>query len=142
MANYHIPLFIYAPGFIEPREMASVASQIDLAPTLLGLLGFDYTSTFFGRNVLRADAAPGRALIGNYQHLGLFDGKNLAILSPRRTMRRHDDALGLSAENRANSGDPLLRRDIAYYQGASHAFKNRFIAWKGSDARSAMLSRR
>ena len=141
-ANYHIPLFIYAPGFIEPREMASVTSQIDLAPTLLGLLGFDYTSTFFGRNVLRADAAPGRALIGNYQHLGLFDGENLAILSPRRAMRRHDDALGLSHETRANADDPLLRRDIAYYQGASHAFKEGLIAWKGSDTPRVMLSRR
>ncbi len=131
VANYHIPLFIYAPGFIEPREVSAVTSQIDLAPTLLGLLDFDYTSTFFGRNVLRKDAAPGRALIGNYQHLGLFDGANLAILSPRRAMRRHDDALGLSHEFSVGTGDPLLQRDIAYYQGASHAFQNGLIAWKG-----------
>ncbi len=142
VANYHIPLFIYAPGFIKPREMATVTSQIDLAPTLLGLLGFDYTSTFFGRNVLRADAAKGRALIGNYQHLGLFDGDNLAILSPRRAMRRHDDALGLSNETKANLDDPLLRRNIAYYQGASHAFKEGLIAWKGSDTPHVVLSRR
>ena len=32
---------------------------------LLGLLNMDYVSTFFGRNLLREDAAPGRALIGN-----------------------------------------------------------------------------
>jgi len=130
VANYHIPLFIYAPGFIEPREVSAVASQIDLAPTLLGLLDFDYTSTFFGRNVLREDAAPGRALIGNYQHLGLFDGANLAILSPRRAMRRHDDALGLSHESAVAATDPLLQRDIAYYQGASHAFQKGLITWK------------
>ena len=142
VANYHIPLFIYAPGFIEPREVSSVTSQIDLAPTLLGLLEFDYTSTFFGRNVLRDDTAPGRALIGNYQHLGLFDGENLAILSPRRAMRRHDDALGFSHETNANSDDPLLRRDIAYYQGASHAFKNGLIAWKGRNTSRDMVSRR
>ena len=134
VANYQIPLFIYAPGFIEPGDVTSIASQIDLAPTLLGLLNFDYTSTFFGRNVLRADAAPGRALIGNYQHLGLFDGENLAILSPRGVMRRHNDALGLSDEAKANADDPLLRRDIAYYEAASHAFKFGLIAWKSDDA--------
>ncbi|MFZ2163073.1 MAG: LTA synthase family protein [Sideroxyarcus sp.] len=128
--NYHIPLFIYAPGFIQPREIAAVTSQIDLAPTLLGLLDFDYTSTFFGRNVLRADAAPGRALIGNYLHLGLFDGANLAILSPRRAMREHEDALGTSREVSADANNPLLRRDIAYFQGASHAFQNGLIAWR------------
>ena len=130
VANFHIPLFIYAPSAIAPREVATVTSQIDLAPTLLGLLNFDYTSTFFGHNVLAENAASGRALIGNYQHLGLFDGTNLAILSPRKAMRRHDDALGNSRESRADGSDALVRRDIAYYQGASHDFRKGLLAWR------------
>ncbi|HWV08875.1 MAG TPA: LTA synthase family protein [Pseudomonas sp.] len=142
VANYHIPLFIYAPAVITPRDYADVASQIDLAPTLMGLLNIDYTSTFFGRDVLRADRAPGRALIGNYQHLGLFDGENLAILSPRRAMRRHENALGLSHESPSSVDDPLVRRDIAYYQGASHAFQQRLIAWQRINAPAEQLSKR
>ena len=130
VASYHIPLFIYAPGIVQPREFDRLTSQIDLAPTLLGLLGFDYTSTFFGRDVLRPDAGPGRALIGNYQHLGLFDGRDLAILSPRRQMRRHGDALGLSVESGAGREDPLLARDIAYYQAASYGFKHGLLAYR------------
>ncbi len=138
--SYHIPLFVYAPGFIQPREISTVASQIDLAPTLLGLLNFDYTSVFFGHNVLRENAAPGRALIANYQHLGLFDGSSLAILSPRRAMRRHDDALGESHEIRSNTRDPLLQRDIAYYQGASYDFQNGLLALNPEAARKILLS--
>ncbi|MEQ6328232.1 sulfatase-like hydrolase/transferase [Pseudomonas sp. B11D7D] len=130
VANYHIPLFIYAPEHIEPGEFTEVVSQIDLAPTLLGMLNIDYVSTFFGRNVLREDRAAGRALVGNYQHLGLFDGNNLAILSPRRGMRKHEDALGLSHESIIGTDDGLLRRDIAYYQGASYAFQKGLIAWR------------
>lgn len=130
VANYHIPLFIYAPGHVEPGEFTEVTSQIDLAPTLLGLLNMDYVSTFFGRNVLREDRAPGRALVGNYQHLGLFDGKDLAILSPRQGMRRHDDALGLSREITSDVNDTLLRRNIVYYQGASHAFRTGGLSWQ------------
>ncbi|WP_068979427.1 LTA synthase family protein [Aeromonas sp. EERV15] len=140
VANYHIPLFVYAPGLIKPREVATVTSQIDLAPTLLGLLDFDYISTFFGRNVLRDDAAPGRALIGNYQHLGLFDGDNLAILSPRRIMRRHDDALGRSLEISVDTSDPLLRRDIAYFQSASYAFQMGMMTWKDDALSGAQVS--
>ena len=138
VANYHIPLFIYAPGFIAPREVPVVTSQIDLAPTLLGLLNFDYTSTFFGRNVL-SDDKPGRAVIGNYQHLGLFDG-NLAILSTRRAMRRHDDALGLSREVAAGRSDSLVRRTIAYYQGASHDFQQGLLAWRPRAIKDVRLS--
>jgi len=129
VSEYHIPLFIYAPRVLAPCEVTTLASQIDLAPTLLGLLRMDYVSAFFGRNVLRDDAAPGRALIGNYQHLGLFDGKDMAILSPRRIMRRHEDALGLSDETADTPADPLMRRDIAYYQGASRAFHDGLLLW-------------
>ncbi|HBC00607.1 MAG TPA: sulfatase [Pseudomonas sp.] len=141
VANYHIPLFIYAPTLIEPLEFSGLTSQIDLAPTLLGLLNMDYVSTFFGRNVLRADATPGRALIGNYQHLGLFDGKDLAILSPRRAMRRHDDALRLSRESNARIDDLLIRRNISYYQSASHDYTEGLLGWQ-PDLKQSELSQR
>jgi phosphoglycerol transferase MdoB-like AlkP superfamily enzyme len=133
VAKYRIPLFIFAPAILKPREISMLASQIDLAPTLLGLVNLDYTSTFFGRNVLRDDVASGRALIGNYQHLGLFDGQTLAILSPRQGMRRHEDALGLSDESSDNTSDPLMQRNIAYYQGASYAFKTGLLRWTNED---------
>ncbi|MCQ4245338.1 sulfatase [Stutzerimonas decontaminans] len=142
VANYHIPLFIYAPGQIEPREFSGVASQIDLAPTLLGLLNMDYVSTFFGRNLLREDAAPGRALIGNYQHLGLFDGRDLAILSPRLQVRRHDEALRSSRESQAPLTDPLVQRDIAYYQGASHDYSQGLLSWQTPAPHGNQLSQR
>lgn len=139
--NYHIPLFIYAPSFVTPREFTGLASQIDVAPTLLGLLNFSYTSTFFGHDLLR-DGSPGRALIGNYQHLGLFDGSSLAILSPRQGMRRHDNALGNSREHHAKDNDPLLERAIAYYQGASHNFQFGLLSWIPTPFSSAHLVRR
>lgn len=130
VANYHIPLFIYAPSVVAPRDVTTVASQIDLAPTLLGLLNFDYTSTFFGHNVMIEDPARGRALVGNYQHLGLFDGTDLAILSPRKAVRRHEDALNNSREVAADTSDALVRRNVAYYQGASHDFRKGLLAWR------------
>jgi phosphoglycerol transferase MdoB-like AlkP superfamily enzyme len=130
ISNYQIPLFIYAPKLIDARETAQLASQIDLAPTLLGLLNLDYQSTFFGRNLLQDNPLPPRVLVGNYQNLGLFDGKDLAILSPRQGLRRHDDALTESRESKANASDPLITRAITYYQTASYGFKQQLLGWK------------
>ncbi|PHN27136.1 LTA synthase family protein [Pseudomonas sp. ICMP 561] len=127
--NYQIPLFIYAPKMIDARETAQLASQIDLAPTLLGLLHMSYQSTFFGRDLLQNSQLPPRVLVGNYQHLGLFDGKDLAILSPRQGLRRHDQALGKSLESRSATSDPLIDRAIAYYQTASYGFRERLLSW-------------
>ncbi|MDZ3993113.1 LTA synthase family protein [Pseudomonas sp. Teo4] len=134
VSNYQIPLWIYAPKLIEAGENNTLASQIDLAPTLLGLLDFDYTSTFFGRDLLRENALPPRVLIGNYQHLGLFDGKDLAILSPRGGMRIHQNALGNSRESRVDADNPLVRRAIAYYQSAAYDFGQGLLAWKGEES--------
>ncbi|WP_397448276.1 LTA synthase family protein [Pseudomonas sp. NA-150] len=129
VSNYQIPLFIYAPSMIEPRESSQLASQIDLAPTLLGLLNLSYQSTFFGRNLLQENNLPPRVLIGNYQHLGLFDGTDLAILSPQKLLRRHDQALGASHESRVTDSDPLVIRAISYYQGASYDYKQHLLNW-------------
>jgi len=142
ISNYQIPLFIYAPKLIEPRENAQLASQIDLAPTLLGLLNLDYQSTFFGRNLLQDNPLPPRVVVGNYQHLGLFDGKDLAILSPRQGLRRHDDALTESRESKAASDDPLISRAITYYQTASYGFKQQLLGWKAPKEGAEQVSER
>ncbi len=142
ISNYQIPLFIYSPKLIPARESAQLASQIDLAPTLLGLLNLDYESTFFGRNLLQDNPLPPRVLVGNYQHLGLFDGQDLAILSPRQGLRRHDQALGVSRESRVPDSDPLIQRGISYYQSASYGFKQQLLGWKAPKASAAELSQR
>lgn len=142
ISNYQIPLFIYAPKLIEARENAQLASQIDLAPTLLGLLNLDYQSTFFGRNLLQANSLPPRVVVGNYQHLGLFDGQNLAILSPRQGLRRHDQALTDSIESRTTVSDPLIARAITYYQTASYGFKHQLLAWKAPKEGTDQVSER
>ncbi|AMB85524.1 sulfatase [Pseudomonas agarici] len=142
ISNYQIPLFIYAPKLVEARETAQLASQIDLAPTLLGLINLSYESTFFGRNLLQDNPLPARVLVGNYQHLGLFDGKDLAILSPRLGLRRHDQALGESQELRVDSDDRLIQRAITYYQTASYDFKQQLLSWKTPKETAPQLSER
>src|SRR5262249_41096026 len=47
--RFHIPLLVYAPAHLKPERIEQVASQIDVAPTVLALLGFSYQSRFFGQ---------------------------------------------------------------------------------------------
>lgn len=123
--NYHIPLFIYAPELLKPREDKQLASQIDLAPTLLGLLNVDYSSRFFGRDLSKPNTLPPRVLIGNYQHLGLFDGKTLAILSPQQGIRLRS----ATGESQASPEAALVQRNMAYYQSASHNYQHHLLNW-------------
>ena len=51
-AYNHVPFMIYRKG-IEPRNIANFGGQIDVAPTLLGLLGISYTQNNFGVDLLK-----------------------------------------------------------------------------------------
>jgi phosphoglycerol transferase MdoB-like AlkP superfamily enzyme len=123
--NYHIPLIIFAPGGqVAPGAVATVTSQVDYAPTLLGLLNWSYPSRFFGWDVLAPAAAdrPGRAFIGNYQKLGLLSGDQLAVLKPLRQQEIFThDAAAQALQPWAKDG-PLLADAIAYYQSAGWLF--------------------
>ncbi len=121
--KYLIPLFIYAPGHVQPRRVERLMSQIDIPPTVLGLLDFDYYTKFFGRDVLAAPPASDRAFVANYQTLGYLKGGRMALLHPRRKTEvfRVDAARHILGPVR---DDQVLREAIAFYSAASHVFRS------------------
>jgi phosphoglycerol transferase MdoB-like AlkP superfamily enzyme len=121
--KYRIPLLVYAPGHIAPRRVDRLMSQIDIAPTLLGLLELDYYSKFLGRDVLHSPPESDRAFVANYQTLGYLKGNAMVVLQPKRTT----EFRSLLGEARAagEAGSAQLQREaIAFYQIASHVFRN------------------
>jgi len=83
--RYRVPLILYAPSLIEPGSVLTQCSQIDVAPTVLALLGMSYESLFFGRDILAAKPREGRAFVGTYQKLGLLKQRHVAVLRPDRS---------------------------------------------------------
>jgi phosphoglycerol transferase MdoB-like AlkP superfamily enzyme len=135
--RYRIPLFVYAPRLVEPRRIERLMSQIDIAPTLLGLLDFDYYSKFLGRDVLRAPAGTDRAFVANYQTLAFLRDGKMAVLQPRR--RAQVFLLDAQGRQGAETSDPGLAREaIAWYQVAAHAFRN---GWLGDEEQIAPAAR-
>lgn len=125
--RYHIPALIYAPGFVAPRREERMVSQIDLAPTLLGLLGVRGDGHFFGRDVLHDAHYEPRALIANYQEVGLLKGDRLVVLAPRRPpheFRVSTNDAGQEQQTEIAPEPTLVDEAIAYYQGASMAFRS------------------
>lgn len=81
MDKYRIPAMVFAPGYIAPQNCNKLMSQIDVMPTVFGLLHFNYTSKFYGQDVLKTDYKP-RAFIATYQDLGYIKDGILTIISP------------------------------------------------------------
>jgi len=116
--KYHIPLLIYAPGLLQSRNVDKLSSQIDLAPTLLGLMQISYPSKFYGKDIFQP--GPGRALLGNYQKVGLFQNDTFCLLLPNRKCSFY--RIGQDgSQNRISIENPdFLKDTISYYQIAAY----------------------
>ena len=139
--NYHIPLFIYAPGGqIAPGHIRTLASQVDVAPTLLGLLNWSYPSRFFGRDVREIEPAEGRALVGTYQKLGLLKGDNFFVLTPVRQQNQY--RYNRSSYTLTDQPvDPAFRGEaISYYQAASYLFQQQLYRELGAEEFARLLA--
>ena len=122
-SQFHIPMVIYSPKWIAPRQVDTIASQIDVGPTILGLLNVDYRSQFFGRDILHDGEADPHVFMANYQTVGFLDEGILAELKPRRGTRvlRQDTNEVVSGKH-ANA---VLAEGIALYQVAADRFSSR-----------------
>jgi len=125
--RYKIPLIIYAPALIKAQNITTLSSQIDLAPTLLSLLHWDYKSKFYGKDILSKSFKP-RALIGNYQKLGLYQEDKLTILLPNATVKAYKIKELKLKSNKYEELDVAqkdLEDTIGYYQSASYFYKHK-----------------
>lgn len=133
--KYRIPAFIYSPG-VNAEKCNKLVSQIDLMPTVFGLLHFDYKSKFFGQDVLSPHYKP-RAFIATYQDLGLIKDNVLTILSPKQQVKQFH--LTMNATNDVDKNyqiyynekplksqrNDLIDETISYYQTASDMLKQK-----------------
>ena len=119
--KYLIPVFVYAPAHVPARRVERLMSQIDIAPTLLGLLDFRYYTKFLGRDVLHSAPETDRAFVANFQTLAYMKDDRMAVLQPKRKV----DVYRLE-DGRTYAplpADPALAREaIAFYQVSSHLF--------------------
>ena len=136
LEKYRIPAMIYAPGFIPASHYNQLMSQIDVMPTVLGLLNFSYKSKFYGQDVLKTDYKP-RAFIATYQNLGLIQDNVLTILSPKQKAKQwqltlvpnpkvgSDFQIMYEETPLQKERKELIDQTISYYQTTSAVLKNK-----------------
>jgi len=127
--EYQIPLIIYNPSLCPPQRIDKLSSQIDVAPTLLGLLNWSYKSKFFGKDIFKMTTNEERAFIANYQKLGFIKNDKITILSPQQKARfyQFDRKTGIMIDIPADN--ELLNDAISYYQSSNYVYKKRLDKW-------------
>jgi phosphoglycerol transferase MdoB-like AlkP superfamily enzyme len=131
--KFHIPGVILGAD-TQARRIASIASQIDLAPTLLSLMGVDSVNPFPGRDLTRTLAEfgnpappPPRAMMQFDQNFAWLQDDRLTVLVPDGAFRQ------FTYDRHAKSLTPTLTQDSEL---AREALANVLMpAWLYSDQR-------
>lgn len=139
MDKYRIPAMIYAPEFVAPQKFSQVTSQIDVMPTVLGLLNFKYQSKFLGQDVFSKNFVP-RAYIATYQDLGFIKDNYLTVISPTKNIKQYQLVQKPNTNTTTefniyytenllqdNPRKDLVDQTISTYQSTSFWLKNKML---------------
>jgi len=122
LRSYEIPWMIYSPRHVASRRVDRLVSQIDVAPTVLGLLGLPYRAPFFGEDALTG-RQEGRIALFSYNH-------DIAIYRDGELVRfgLQEDPATLAYDGQKDSyahrpaDEALEGLGIAYFQTAYELF--------------------
>lgn len=129
LPSYEVPILFVAPGLVPAgARLDTLASSLDVPPTVLGLLGLEYQSKFFGHDLFHVDPAAGRALMTHNNEIALLRGDLMAVLGLHESTalyrRSGHDAPFEPATATDATGRQLIEDAIAYYDGADTLYRN------------------
>ncbi|MFD2527359.1 LTA synthase family protein [Flavihumibacter stibioxidans] len=117
--RYHIPAWIFAPGIVKPQKFERLTSQIDIPPTILGLLNLPYESKFFGYDMFRLENGRERLLLVNYQDIAYVKNGKMVVLSPRKEVRMYEPEFRTGNVKPIPMDTQMKEEAISYFQGAA-----------------------
>jgi len=140
--SYEIPLLIAGPVVVKsPGRVGQLGCSLDVAPTLLGLLGRPYETLFFGRNLLKMQPEDGRVFLGHNRDIGMLARDRLVVLGLMKTDEFYEGdpkKIDLTPLHTPTEADRELEKDItAIYQVADDLYVNRKYAIVRNDDRGA-----
>ena len=130
LSDEHIPLLFYAPQLLTPQTRHEIVSQIDLLPTLAGMLHQPYTNTTLGRDVLNTKNKMDAAFIIHHDegNIGVVTDnyyfvKNLRI-TKEELMPINSNTLLLNPKQKDSVKNKLSQLTSAIYETAKWMLVN------------------
>ena len=125
--SYEIPMVIAGPAVVKgPGRAPQLGCSLDVAPTILGLIGRPYETMFFGRDLLQDPPEQARVLIHHNRDVGLYARERLVVLGLRQGIEFYAGDPKVTDLKRLNDPGPLeqgLERDAtALFQVADDLY--------------------
>lgn len=121
--KFKIPGLILG-GAVQPERISAISSQIDLAPTLLSLIGVSACHPMVGRDFTQDKLSPGRAALQFGDYFALMEPQYITLLKPDQSAHRmhyDEEHKKLSAIGPASNEDRV--RALALVQLPSYLYR-------------------
>lgn len=128
--SYEIPLVILGPAAVKsPERIPILGNSLDVAPTILGMLGRPYETMFFGRNLFNESPADKQhALLNHNRSIGLFRNDKFVVLGLKQGVEFYSGnpkQVDLRPWTTATDADREQEKDaISIYQVADDLYMN------------------
>ncbi len=125
MRHYRIPLLMLAPGHLRPGRVTVPTGQIDIAPTVMGLLGLSFSAPFYGQNVLDPviEKRPRPILVNHDHDVGLLMNGKLVVLGLHKAVHVYDYNPVDYTQKSSPPAPELVDLATAYFQTAFELFE-------------------
>lgn len=126
VANYHIPALIVNLPESYHKNVEKLCSQIDIMPTLFDVLGWNYQSNFFGKNVLNPNFEE-RTFVATYRKLSVMKGNQIMVLSDQKGQDFYQWNKADNSLNPIPMNQSFLEEAISWYQTADYLFTHKLL---------------
>ena len=130
LSDEHVPLLFYAPELLTPQKRHEVVSQIDVLPTIAGMVHQSYTNTTLGRDLLNSKNKMDAAFIIHHDegNIGIVTNdyyfvKNLRI-NKEELLPINSDSPSLNAAQKDSVKNKLSQLTSAVYETAKWMLVN------------------
>lgn len=128
--SYEIPWVILGPAVVKkPERVPHLGCSLDVAPTILGLIGRPYDTMFFGRDLLKSPPEGNRALLNHNRDIGMYAGERLVVLGLRHASefyRGDPKVVDMKPASEPTPQELEMERDCtALYQVADDLYMHR-----------------
>jgi len=121
--SYEIPLLIIGPG-IKHAVNKTLGSSIDVSPTVLDILNFNYKSSFWGRSLLDNKIKYRWLPINHNRNVGFFDGNKMVVLDLNKISYFYLFNNGNLEKINNTNNDEIEKKAISVFQTAWDIYQN------------------
>ncbi len=129
LTDEHVPLLFFAPQLLTPQKRSEVVSQIDVLPTIAGMLHQSYVNTTLGRDLLDPAKKNNYAFITNTAGgIGMvtddfYFSRNINF-PDEQLNPMHDKALAYSKKQQDSARKSLSAFTSAFFETAKYMIMN------------------